>query len=445
MNRRTVLGLTALGAAQLTRAGQRRQEAAASACPQDEVKLAGMSLKDLRRLYHEELFQDVLPFWHRHGVDQEKGGIVCALDYDGTRANSEKQLWFQGRAIWTYSFLYNNFGRNGEHLEAARKTKEFVLNHAPQPDGWWAEVLADDGRVLRPFRGDIYGMYFVAEGLQEYAWATKNENDQQTALGLVKKLYRYIQDPEFRFLGTGAPGVRAQGLWMVTLRIVTQMLQRWEDSELEDIAKVCVEAIIEKHYNSEIMLNNEMLNFDFSRPKEEKNKSLPGHSIETLWMVMDEADRNGDDDLWQLCAERIERHIEVGWDRVYGGLVQWINVDNGGYVWPVERPVGTDFEFRFIGEYHYMKPLWALHEILVATMKVFERTRAQWAARYFSMAQCVIDEKFSRKRDDQPGYMLFGDRKMTPQAHVARQDNYHPPRQLMLNLLTLDRMIAAEG
>jgi hypothetical protein len=37
--------------------------------------------------------------------------------------------------------------------------------------------------------------------------------------------------------------------------------------------------------------------------------------------------------------------------------------------------------------------------------------------------------------------MLFADRRMTPQPHVARQDNYHPLRQLMLNLLSLDAML----
>ncbi len=445
MNRRMFLGTTALGAAQGAKGGQQDRPAGPSGCPQDGIRLVGMSLKELRQRWDDELFQNLLPFWDRHGVDHEKGGIVCALDYDGSRANSEKQLWFQGRAIWVYSFLYTHFGKDAGHLEIARKTKNFVLAHAPQPDGWWAEVLADDGRVLRPFRGDIYGMYFVAEGLQEYAWASGDDEARQTAAGLVKKLYRYIQQPGFRFMGTGEPGVGAQGLWMVTLRIATQMLGRWEDTELEGIAGECVGAIIEKHYNPEIMLNNEMLRFDFSRPEEEKNKSLPGHSIETLWMVMDEAVRTDDEQLWRLCAERIERHIEVGWDRVYGGLVQWVNVDRGDYEWPVERPVGTDFEFRFVGEYHYMKPLWALHEILVATMKVLERTGATWAARYFTMAQDVIDEKFSRKRYGQPGYMLFGDRRMTPQAQVARQDNYHPPRQLMLNFLAMERMAADEG
>ncbi len=104
-------------------------------------------------------------------------------------------------------------------------------------------------------------------------------------------------------------------------------------------------------------------------------------------------------------------------------------------------PVGTDLEFRSRGEYHSMKTLWALHETLIATLMVFERTGADWAARYFGLAQQVIDEKFSMHRRGLPGFMLFADRLMTAQEHVARQDNYHPPRQLMLCLRILERMM----
>ena len=405
------------------------------------MKLAGLSLEELRKAYHRDLFNIILPFWDRFGVDHKLGGVMHALDYDGTLRGSDKQLWFQGRAIWVYSFLFNHFGQNERYLEVASKTKGFVLDHAVQPDGWYAEVLSREGAVLKPFQGDIYGMYFVIEGLQEYAWATKDEQVLKLALDLMKRLYRHIQTPDFHMAGTPEPGIRPQGLWMVNLRIATQMLARWKDAELEEIAAKCVDAIIHKHYNPDIGLNNENLRLDFTRPPGEESKSLFGHSIETLWMVADEALRRGDTKLWDLCVERIRRHIEIGWDYVHGGLSYFVNVDQGSYAWPPERPVGTDMEFQFTGEYHYMKTMWSLTEILVATMNVFERTRAEWAARFFGLAQRVIDEKFSRRQQGQASCMLFADRRMTPQAHVARQDNYHPPRQLMLNLMALDRML----
>jgi hypothetical protein len=61
--------------------------------------------------------------------------------------------------------------------------------------------------------------------------------------------------------------------------------------------------------------------------------------------------------------------------------------------------------------------------------------------RYFELAQKVMDERYSMRGRGMAGAMLFADRKMTFVPHTARQDNYHPPRQLMLALLTLDRMM----
>jgi N-acylglucosamine 2-epimerase len=227
---------------------------------------------------------------------------------------------------------------------------------------------------------------------------------------------------------------------MLNLNIATQMLQRWHDSEIQSVADHALDAIVHRHYNPEIGLNTEMLYFDFTRPEGEERKSRIGHGVEALWMVMDEADRRGDRALWDTCAERIHRHLDVGWDHVYGGIAQWVNVDQGGFRWPPETPVGTNFAFRFVGEFNYMKTLWGMNEVLIATLRVFERTGAEWAARYFGMAH-EVSENFQFKKRGLPGYVLFTDRRFTFEPHAARQDNYHPIRQLMLNILTLDRMI----
>jgi mannose/cellobiose epimerase-like protein (N-acyl-D-glucosamine 2-epimerase family) len=412
-----------------------------------------MSLPELRQSLCDELFQVYLPFWDKHGIDHQNGGVMCSLDYDGTRVSTEKSLWFQGRAIWVYSFLYSHFGQDPRHLEVARKTKEFLFKHALQKDGWWAEVLSQEGKVLKPFSGDTEGMYFVAEGLQEYAAATSDEPSREAALSLLKKLFRSFNSPDFRYRGAdfqylwnSERAVQPQGLWFLNLNIATQILKRWSDPEISAMVDAGVEAILHKHYHPEIGLNTEMLYFGFSRPKEEERKVRFGHSIEALWMLMDEATRRRDAALWETCAERIRRHLDAGWDHVYGGLIQWVNVDQVCYQWPPETPPGTDLELHFAGEYEYLKTLWGLNEVMIATLKVFERTRAEWAARYFGMAYQLIKEKFSQKSRGYPGgYMLFADRRMAPQPHVARQDNYHPPRQLMLNILTLDGMLRHDG
>jgi N-acylglucosamine 2-epimerase len=445
-----------VGAGPLQRgpAGQGKAQTTGRPCepgaPPAEVPLAGMSLTELRESLHDQLFKEILPFWAKYGIDEKYGGILCSLDYDGTRVSTEKILWFLGRAIWVYSFLYNHFGKDPQYLEVARNVKEFVFTHALQEDGWWAEELSRQGEVLRPFSGDTEGMYFIVEGLQEYAVASGDDQSREYASTLLKKLFRYFNSPDFRYQGAdflylwnSKQAVRPQGLWFLNLNISTQMLMRWNDPEISAMTDDAVDAIMNKHYRSDIGLNTEMLYFDFTRPPGEERKVRIGHSIEALWMVMDEADRRRDATLWQTCAERILHHIEVGWDYVYGGISQWINVDQPCYQWPVETPVGTGLEFHFVGEYEYMKTQWGLNEVMIATLKVFERTGAEWAARYFGMAHEVIEEKFSQKKRGYPaGRMQFADRRMTLQPHVSRQDNYHSLRQLMFNILALDRMIA---
>ena len=453
MKRRTFVGMVGAAAAQLGVEGRGSEQSvggpAGSKMEPPEIRLAGMSLAELRSELYGQLFGAVLPFWDKHGIDHVNGGILCGLDYDGTRAHSEKFLWFQGRAIWVYSFLYNHFQKDPKYLEVARKTKEFVFQHALQEDGWWAEVLSQEGKVLRPFSGDTEGMYFIADGLHEYAAATGDKSSCEAGLTLFKKLFRYFNNPDFRYRGAdfrylwnSELAVRPQGLWFLNLNIATQILKRWDDPEIAAAADAGVDAILHRHYHPEIGLNTEMLFFDFTRPKEEERKVRFGHSIEALWMLMDEADRRRDTALWETCAQRIHRHLDAGWDHVYGGLIQWVNVDQGCYQWPAESPPGTDLELHFEGEYEYMKTLWGLNEAMVATLKVFERTRAEWAARYYGLAYQLVKEKFSQRSRGYPaGYMLFADRRMTPQPHVARQDNYHPLRQLMLNLLSLDAML----
>src|SRR5262245_31984411 len=96
---------------------------------QDGTEIAGMTLRELRDSLHTELFDVILPFWDKHGIDHEFGGVMCSLDYDGTLVNTEKLLWFQGRALWVYSHLYNHFGQDPRHLEVARKTKDFLLKY----------------------------------------------------------------------------------------------------------------------------------------------------------------------------------------------------------------------------------------------------------------------------------------------------------------------------
>ena len=313
MKRRGFLGLTGAAAVRLGIASLGRAQSV-SGPPRDatapgELRLAGMSLAELRQGLYDQLFRVLLPFWDKHGIDHEYGGLMCSLDYDGTLLGTGKNLWFLGRAIWVYSFLYNHFGNNPQFLEVAKRTKEFVFKYARQKDGWWAEGLSREGKVLRPFSGDTEGMYHLAEGLDEYAAASGDDQSREAAFAILNKLFQDFDSPAFRYRGADFPylwsnkrAIRPQGLWFLNLRIATQMLARGNNPQIAAIADRALDAIMNRHYNPDIGLNTEMLYYDFTRPKEEAQKSRFGHSVEALWMVMDEANRRHDEALWKTCA-----------------------------------------------------------------------------------------------------------------------------------------------
>jgi N-acylglucosamine 2-epimerase len=445
LQRRDFLAMTAAAMAEPSAKVSAQENKRMPSGRQSTAKLAGLSLPDLRARYHAELFDSYLPFWDRYGIDHKYGGFMCALDHDGTLVNENKFHWFQGRGVWVYSFLYNHFRKDPKYLEIARKTKEFMLTYFPQKDGTWAELVSRDGKMLKPFNGDLFGMFFAAEGLQEYAYASGDNEARQTAVDLMKKLYAQLLEPGVPDPETGMMGVRSQGVWMVVVRTATQMLRRWPDAALAAMADHSVDAVINRHYNPEFGLDTETLKLDNTRPAELANVTVCGHSVETLWMIMDEALRRHDQALYDVCSERLRHHLDVCYDHIFGGLADSINVNHGTYEWPVDSPVGTNYAFREVGEYKWVKTSWSFDEVLIASMSVIEQRGSEWAVRYFNLAKDTFDKKMSLKSHGLPLFNGFAEREMAFQPHVVRQENYHHARQMMLNILALDRMIKRDG
>ncbi len=95
-----------------------------------------------------------------------------------------------------------------------------------------------------------------------------------------------------------------------------------------------------------------------------------------------------------------------------------------------------------VGEYNYLKSFWSLNEVMLTTLYAYQLRRPTWAARYFRLARSVVDRKFSRHRQGQATYILASDRKMERIPRGSRQDNYHPLRRMMRNLLSIEQMLS---
>lgn len=394
--------------------------------PDRDTLLAGV-----REKYRSDLFDKFLPNMDRFVVDHQYGGFNTAVDIEtGKQLGTNKSAWFEGRGLWTYSFLYNNFEKNPAYLEIARKSKDLILKLKPNDNSFWPTSFTREGKALAG-PGDIYTGLFVAEGLAEYAKASGESEYRDLAKKVVMACLARYDSPDYdyyvAYLNPEAPKVpapRVVGHWMVFLRAATQMLENGPDPDIEKLADRCMDALLNHHLNPEYQLFNEVLNHDFSRPQNQFGDfAYMGHGIETCWMMMFEAARRKDKEMLNRTAAVFKRHVTIAQDRVFGGYFRSIDsVANN--IWKVD------------------KVLWLQEEVLIGTLFLAEHTGDSWAQNCFAETLAYVHKNF-----DRPGYLFWpagGDRLLKIQQK-NRAEHYHHPRHLMLNLLALNRMIERKG
>ena len=387
--------------------------------------IGGITFKQLRERYRKDLFGRFLPNMDRFVVDHEYGGFMCNVNIrSGKKISTNKRAWYEGRGIWVYSFLYNNFEQNPEFLEVARKSKDFILKLQPTDGNFWPSSFTREGTPLSG-PGDIYGNLFIAEGLAEYAKASGEgqyfELAKKIMFGALARYDRPEYDYSISYGPSAAPkvmGPRVLGHWMVFLRLATQMLEKDPDPDIEDLAERCVDAVMNYHLHPEYGLLNELLTHNLTLPDSEFAQfSYLGHSIETLWMVMFEAVRRKDTALFRASQQAFERHVTVATDPVYGGYFRSLDhVDD--YNWKLD------------------KVLWLQEEVLIGTLFLIEHTGDLWAQRCYAETDAFVREKFHHL--DFKFWIPNGNRQVS-EYNLERVEHYHHPRHLMLNLLAIER------
>ena len=102
------------------------------------------------KIYHDTLLHDVIPFWLKHGLDRKHGGIITALDRDGEVLDTDKSIWFQGRAAWMFATLFNTVEPRAEWLAAARSCVDFLRRHGFAKNGKMYFTVTRDGKTAAP-------------------------------------------------------------------------------------------------------------------------------------------------------------------------------------------------------------------------------------------------------------------------------------------------------
>ena len=344
----------------------------------------------LARQYRDALLGDVIPFWLRHGMDREHGGIMTALDRDGSVIDTDKSVWFQGRAAWIFATLYNTVEQRPEWLEAARSCVEFTRRSCFAPDGKMYFSVTRDGLPLR-MRRYVFSESFAAIANAAFARAT---GDARSAEDAVKCFAEYLRlsfepgamlpkyEPTRPMKGVAAHmiGIAAAQELRANLGDVGvsgRTCSQWIDVSIAEIERDFLKpehrALMEVVGSQGEVLDHcegRMLN--------------PGHAIECAWFIMHEGSLRKDARLIGLGTTILDWMWKRGWDGEHGGLLYF-----------------TDLRGLPVQEYwHDMKFWWPHNEAIIATLLAWKLTGEP---RYAEMHRLVHDWSFAHFPDAEHG------------------------------------------
>lgn len=380
-----------------------------------------------RDTYYDLLINNVVPFWLRHGIDDDQGGLFTCLRDDGSRISEDKYLWSQGRAIWTFAAIYNRIIPDERLLGIARRTADFVLRYGRDSEGAVVFRVTRGGEPIEPATS-AYADDFVAYGLTELYRATREEHLLEEALKIFRRAARVTMDPEFdRFAPYARPtGIhRMHGPAMLGLEVAQELADITPEPDIVDFSSWCLDRIMNCHLAKGSPYLLEHLGPDDTFVDTGEGRAVvPGHAIECMWFVLHQACRRNDPSLAVRALSAIRFHLEAGWDPEFGGIFLGIDCRGGTPWWP-----NAD------------KKLWWPHtEAMYALHLADKLTDESWPREWLTRINGWAFEKFPerthgewRQRLDRSGHPI------TTLVALPVKDPFHLPRTLILAINLLDR------
>jgi N-acylglucosamine 2-epimerase len=337
-----------------------------------------MTDAQLAVFYRNHLERMILPFWTDRAPDREQGGVFTCWSNDGSELLShDKYIWTQGRYLWLLarSVQMVRAGRLSADeallLELAAETREF-LRYARLEGGNYAFLLSGDGQLKEAFPGQghdisFYVDCFVALGLGEYARLLGDTALFAETLELYDGISRRLEAGSVRSEPYPVPaGCRAHAYSMIMLNVAQELEETAAQLGDAGEARLAADA---RRYVTSIMA-------DFVQPDGTLREILgscgqpvleqhlnPGHAIESMWFVLQEAQKHGWSDIIERAAQTVRVMFELGWDEQHGGLLRFVFPAGPT---PEGEPAGA-FE-RMIMETRDTKIWWPHSESLYATL-----------------------------------------------------------------------------
>ena len=376
-----------------------------------------MNLADLGRQYRSNLLESVIPFWTRHSVDWKHGGYFSCLDRGGAVYDPRKYIWLQGRQIWMYSRLYNQVEQRQEWLDVATTGVDFLTRYASDPQGRYYFRLSREGEPSF-FQRKPYAAVFAVMALAEFSKTGAGSQYRSGAIDLFWRVIEWIGDPALlgRTPMPGQPPFQSLADSIVIAKMALELAAIDDDPRYKPLMRSCLaDALQHQDRSLNILLENRGGGPE-ARLYPEGRLFNPGHSVEAAWLLWLLAEHLGEHRELPRIAEILEGSLEFGWDREYGGLYYFMDVEG-------RPPLQLEAS---------MKLWWPHAEALYAVILAFTRTGE---SRWLPWIERIHEYCFKQFDDPQHGeWFAYCDRQGNL-THTLKGNHYkgcfHVPRALL--------------
>lgn len=336
--------------------------------------------------YKNDLKNNILPFWLKHGLDKKHGGVYTCLDREGNLMDTTKSVWFQGRFGFVTAMAYHQIEQNPEWLAASKSCVDFIENHCFAPDERMFFEITQDGKGIRK-RRYVFSESFAVIAMAAYALASGDNSYAEKSLNLFKRMQYFLQTPNL-LPSKYEDWVKGKGhsITMILLNTAAQ------------VRKVCPDPILDEQINQSITeLKRDFLKPEFKALLESVGENgefidtlsgrliNPGHCIETAWFLLEEAKyRNWDKEITDLALTILDWSWDWGWDETYGGIINFR--DCKGF--PCQD-YAQDMKFW-----------WPQNETIIATLYAYLATENP---KYLQMHQQISDWTYKHFPDEEFG------------------------------------------
>ena len=300
-------------------------------------------LKTHRKEYISMLTEEILPFWLDKTDNINGGFFTCYNVYGDQLISKDKYVWSQGRCVWIYSKLAENYTIPMEEnmrercRNLALEGSKFLEKYCILDDGQVVFLLGENNIPKKLSCSDSYAIStfadcFVAMGLAAAGSLGKNQKQVKKACEIFFRAAEMAEKGTFQTAPDILPkGWRGQAAYMILINTACEIGKSLEyfsmKKELEKAKQICAWAVnVELTYFVKDNILLECLTSDYKQLESRYGRHInPGHTAECMWFILEASQWIEMPEVRDIALNVIKNISSMAWDRTYGGMYYYLD------------------------------------------------------------------------------------------------------------------------